>query len=800
MTDELTGGLSQVLSGDAWSGAQYLPGPAVAALGEDDDPKKKPATTIPATDRLLTGDEWAAAQRKSGPEVRRWQIPRIPAAPRDVTRTPNDPTVKGYKVGEGDPGLHGILTRQLVAPALENPFTTAATLAAVPAAAAASPLAGAAVGAAMAGSMVYHIAQYGWQKLAEATLSPEDRARAEADPERISGESAAVQAAMLGLAPLIHVGVKGAGRIRSSLDYGAGVTEAGARGVGELDLGPQFSGGFADRVANERFARGLEEGSALRFPNDGPRTAGLVPSREVQAPARQPRPIPGLEVPEAVKAGKVTPVETTDAAAPLDERAAIDQSVRDYQRTRAAQDAQDLADARRAEAERVAQIAGGIRRRPGGAKLDEPKPFFESEHGAETLGVAAARHGLPNDASPYPPETPNDVAWKSGHAAATESFPEGFSMGGALTDNRIPGASEVPKSARGSDAPAGFQPTELPEGATPETAALAAALKPSRYRAHTVDQLVESVIDARERLDAAQRDELHYSEGQLADYQAKIENNQEAEFFYAKTREKETARAKSALAQIERELVLRGVNGDHLAEKIQEAQDARAERKAMQEESSLALLMGEDDPFAESTAPAPASDPVAAGSTPAQAGGSSPVVGTGETRTRGLASAIERKAIANKLATTLGPLPEYQRVSMAEQADQAAALLARDPALARRVALGQAPAPEGLLPESVLVAVENRATAEGDVATLRELATGQLGEQITHMGQRIRALAERDPDSPVGAIQKVVDARAAAVKNVPRATEDVVAAIRAKLSESSVSAEKLAEFLKSLEC
>jgi hypothetical protein len=64
---------------------------------------------------------------------------------------------------------------------LENPFTTIGTTAAL-----AMPVVGPVVGLAMAGQMSYHIAQYGWQKAAELSLSPEDRARAEADPERIS--------------------------------------------------------------------------------------------------------------------------------------------------------------------------------------------------------------------------------------------------------------------------------------------------------------------------------------------------------------------------------------------------------------------------------------------------------------------------------------------------------------------------------------------------------------------------------------------------------------------------------------
>lgn len=805
MSDTLTG-LGEVLSGDQWAAAQYVPDHAVASTFADegdDGPgpkKKKPATTtVPATDRILTGDEWATAQRKSADELKRWQIPAVPKMARDVTRTPLDVAQEPRGQPIATP-IIGPIMRQVVDPALEHPLEAAAVTGAMTV-----PGLNLAVGGFLGGQALTDIARYGYQKYLARGLSPDARAEFEADPERVTGEAAAVQAAMLGLAPLLHVGVKGAGRLRSSLDYGAGMTEAGAKGVGELNLGPRFSDGFSDRVANEQFARDLAQGAQTRIPNDVPRPAGFVASREAQPPARNPRPVEGLVVEPTAKAGKVTPIATEGAAAPLEERAAIDQSVRDYQAERARQDAADLADQRRAEAERVAAIVGGRRRRPGGVQADEPAHVFQTEQGAEMLGATAAQHGLPNEASPYVPDSPNDVAWKAGHQAATESpaplpsYPEGFSIG-ALDESRIPPASEVPKPARGTDArPAGFEPTALPEGVTPESAALAASLKPSRFRKHSLEQLDQALLDAQTRLETAQRDELFHSEGQLgtADHQARVDNNQEAEVFYAKSRAKETAAAASQLAQIEREYALRGVTGGHLAERVQAAQETRAERQAMQEEASLAYTMGKEppgfdpfDPFGEA---APESSGTAAG-TVAQ-----PVEGTGPVRTRGLASAIERKAIANKLATSLPDLPEYRQVSMADQADRAAQLLADDPARARRVALGEEAAPKDLLPEAVLVAVERQAVAEGDVATLRDLATGQLGEQVTHMGQRIRALAERDPDSPVGAIQQVVDARTAAGNKVPRATEAVVADIKAKLS-AFMQPEELAKFLDSLRC
>lgn len=156
----------------------------------------------------------------------------------------------------------------------------------------------------------------------------------------------------------------------------------------------------------------------------------------------------------------------------------------------------------------------------------------------------------------------------------------------------------------------------------------------------------------------------------------------------------------------------------------------------------------------------------AEGEGPAQRGGTpetvrvEPVPGAGETVARGLAKRTEEDAIARGLTNGFGDLPEYERVSMADQARQATDLMDQDYEAAKGVAMGSRAAPAGLLPESVYVAVEKRATAEGDVETLRQLATqSRLTTAATTMGQRIRTLGERDRTSPVGAIQAVAQAR-----------------------------------------
>lgn len=136
------------------------------------------------------------------------------------------------------------------------------------------------------------------------------------------------------------------------------------------------------------------------------------------------------------------------------------------------------------------------------------------------------------------------------------------------------------------------------------------------------------------------------------------------------------------------------------------------------------------------------------------------VQGTGETTERGLAEGVEAKAIEDGLTQGFGDLPEYQRLSMADQARQAAELIGKDYETAKAIAMGDRQPPKGLLPESVFVGVEKHALQTGDVDTLQQLATrSRLVTAATTMGQRIRTLAERDQASPVGALQEIQSAR-----------------------------------------
>ncbi len=126
---------------------------------------------------------------------------------------------------------------------------------------------------------------------------------------------------------------------------------------------------------------------------------------------------------------------------------------------------------------------------------------------------------------------------------------------------------------------------------------------------------------------------------------------------------------------------------------------------------------------------------------------------------------------------------------MADQSDQAVSLVQTNPALAHQVAMGEVDAPTGLIPESVYVAVRNRAIAEGDVAALQDLVNSKLVEEGTTMGQRIRALREEGntlQEDPVAQMKRTEEARQSG-HDVAKVTDAEVRSIEKHLAKMDVA-------------
>lgn len=226
------------------------------------------AQGVPQIPRILSPDEFEQTKQLSPTQLAKVKFPAAPPvfAPKDQTKRLDPNADRGAAASPGTPltGLPGILTRQVAQPMMDNPLATVMT----------GLVPGAPV--ALAGSMIHDIAAYAGQKAAEMSLPPEERTLAEADPSRISGESAAVQAAMLALAPLIHGAVKsigGAGEaVGSAVDAFKSPDVAGLAPA--LPLDPLAHPAAAQALGSLAGRAGMDE-SASPYRGDNAETAPL---------------------------------------------------------------------------------------------------------------------------------------------------------------------------------------------------------------------------------------------------------------------------------------------------------------------------------------------------------------------------------------------------------------------------------------------------------------------------------------------------------------------------------------------
>jgi hypothetical protein len=180
----------------------------------------------------------------------------------------------------------------------------------------------------------------------------------------------------------------------------------------------------------------------------------------------------------------------------------------------------------------------------------------------------------------------------------------------------------------------------------------------------------------------------------------------------------------------------------------------------------------------------------------------SPAAKSPETKPSRLAQGVEAKAVAANLTQGFADLPEYQTVKVADQAERAVKLLNDNPDLAKRIAVGTEQPPAGLLPESVFTAVENRALQQGDIQTIQDLAQGSRSVEASGMGQRIRMLAERNPNSPVKAIADIEKARSASVpkEKLAKVTNQIKTEVDVELKKSAPKIKDWSSFLESIKC
>jgi hypothetical protein len=182
-----------------------------------------------------------------------------------------------------------------------------------------------------------------------------------------------------------------------------------------------------------------------------------------------------------------------------------------------------------------------------------------------------------------------------------------------------------------------------------------------------------------------------------------------------------------------------------------------------------------------------------------------PVEGTGEAMPRTLPLSVE--ATAEGMVELMGDAPEYQQVNLAEQATAANEIIDQDYEAAKQMAMGQIRTPEDVMPEAVMVAVVNKAVQDGDINTVRDIATmSKLTQEATTMGQRIRTLGELGENSPIKAMSQLISAREKAYEKRHKTTPAKAKTADTKKVKDSIKKasrkgnSELNSFIASLQC
>ena len=180
------------------------------------------------------------------------------------------------------------------------------------------------------------------------------------------------------------------------------------------------------------------------------------------------------------------------------------------------------------------------------------------------------------------------------------------------------------------------------------------------------------------------------------------------------------------------------------------------------------------------------------------------VKGTGDLKTRKVSQSIEEQAIEKGLVEDLGELPSYRQRNMKDVANRANEIIKKDPALAEKIAFGEAKEINDVRAQEMFTALRAKAIAEGDVTQIHKLATNEKATAMTtELGQRVKALdsGEKGTD-PVKIIQDVAKTRKEATESKigQRKVKKQVKELKAEVKKTQPKAKDWEGFIRSLEC
>lgn len=162
---------------------------------------------------------------------------------------------------------------------------------------------------------------------------------------------------------------------------------------------------------------------------------------------------------------------------------------------------------------------------------------------------------------------------------------------------------------------------------------------------------------------------------------------------------------------------------------------------------------------------------------------------------------LETRALAEKIQTDFGQLPEYKTMNMVDQATRAMDLVKSDPAKAQRILdLKEAP-PADLRLGSIYGAMEDRAIKGGDVNSIIDLAKSKIPTIASTLGQEVKAFdVLRESDSPVQALRDVIQSRVKSAEKSGVTVEKIKTEAKAQHQTPGIDIKTWSEFLDNITC
>ena len=186
------------------------------------------------------------------------------------------------------------------------------------------------------------------------------------------------------------------------------------------------------------------------------------------------------------------------------------------------------------------------------------------------------------------------------------------------------------------------------------------------------------------------------------------------------------------------------------------------------------------------------------------------VVEEPERKVSRLAKRTEELAVEKQLTESLGDLPTYETMKMADQAKIITDIINNDYEGGVKMLTGQKTPPSNLRLGGLYVAISQEATKRGDVETLRDIAivNPRVSLELTALGQEIKAAdyGRRALADPVRAMQDIKKKKEAAVKkrkkikSISRETSRMTKEMKSVIRETTTRRQNWTEFVNSIRC